>query len=355
MRKEKSFLSYYPTAVKSNGVKPVVKEDPKPLTESSKALEGDSILGDEMEYTVVDEDDDDLLDDDKPQEKPAPSSVLAPRITSTLVSSSGSKPPTPTARVVSWRDVNIKPVTAPPPSSTSEPAVSTALSISTTAAALTSDDDSSGERYHSVFYGLTLATSLLEYSLKEDKALRGSLLKQLTWTTELLHDEQHQVHALKDQEEYLADCKAMLQSSLDYTTKKLEQLQTKHSQLEAQHAKMTQDYFTLIGNEKKAIAKVDKIEQQCKDMKLQLERVKQDNQRNIQIAADAKLEGLKLQGRIEEITEELSSFETKLDIARKERDIALRERDDLVRLISSSKASDRPQRLPPSSSSSSIS
>lgn len=327
----------------------------------------DSILGDDLDVTYVDdlEDNDDNNHQDiarmssgsqqhlhTQQHTPQFNSSSQQRALQHSHSPHPQQQPTPPPSASSYAPLSSggktrnKSVAFRDMSPMSSPAVSTAASDFRSPSPLSQRieacEDAARETYNQLLDGLNLATTLFEHSVNEDRLLRARLLAERDrHCNQELHD-QVTLTRMQDQETFLQETRQQLQERVNFAEKKVEQIQQRCRQLEAENEQLHVDYHRATNTEQVHLLRQEKLEQQQKETKAKLDMAKLEWQRQMQAAAELRLEKLKLAGQIEEWAEKCSAAETRLLIARQEIAILTAEKDELIRRYLPNLASRQP-------------
>lgn len=298
----------------------------------------DPILGDDVDITFVDDMDDDnddirsLGSHSRSLNNVFPSTYMStPGINLTMQQSQSQTTPLTSSggkergrRSVAFRDMS-------PLSPASGTRSRDGRSLSPLSLKIEEAEQPTRETMSRLLEGLNVATLLMEHAIKEERILREGLMNE-----RVRQDSRHQESAvtltrLQDQGEYLQESKQQLQSTVTFFERKIEQLQQRCSTLEQENLSLNENYHRSLGQERLQALKIEKLEQQYKEVKTKLDAARLELQRQGQALTDMRLANVKLEGKVEEFEEKVNAAETRLLLARQEISILTAEKDELMR------------------------
>jgi hypothetical protein len=186
-------------------------------------------------------------------------------------------------------------------------------------------------RYERVFYGLSLATSLLETNLQQDRQLRNFYSKSESFQLERLHETQFELEKTKENELQLTMTKSHLQDSFHFHQSMQSQLQNRINELETQISEHRNELYRVSKQEKVSSQQAFNLDGTLRENQSLLDKAKHDVVRADQETRDLRLEHFTTQGKLEESLERYSLLQTHCEVLSREKEFIQLEKDELVR------------------------
>eukprot|EP00981_Chlorochromonas_danica_P012553 scaffold5146_cov164-Ochromonas_danica.AAC.2 len=184
-----------------------------------------------------------------------------------------------------------------------------------------------------LLYGLNVATTLMEFSLKEGQLIRLVAAEERQSLWDQKRQDELLIGKFHDNEEFLMESRDQLKTSLEHAEQRINILENRCSQLECEFQTLQKEFFRVSKAEKVSSSQAHRFEQLQLDYKAQLDKVKLDLLRQQQDNSELKLKNLQLTGRLDEAGEKHHVLEERLDILRQEVDILTGEKENLMRQV----------------------
>ncbi len=193
------------------------------------------------------------------------------------------------------------------------------------------DTESNRQLYESLTYGLKLSTTWMEHILHEDQEVRKCLMNQVAVVRRRSNQSTNALHELLENNQQLSEQSNELRNTLKFSQEKFDAVQSRLQKLQRDYEDLGKEYFRVMKTEQSASSKMNILEQNLTDIRLQNDKANvllSNTQHDVQ---DLKFKNLQLQGSLEESAECYAVLKTKYDLLLQERDILSAERDEIIK------------------------
>jgi hypothetical protein len=185
-------------------------------------------------------------------------------------------------------------------------------------------------RYDQILYGLTLATSIMECNLEQEKQLRNFLIKSEYNYLEKVNGQQYQIDKLLESEKQLQDIQMQLQDSLKFNQTSQSSLQQRYIELESKYNEQMKEFYRVNKQEKVGNIHVQNLESSVREQKVLMEKVKTDLSQQELECQDLRLRHFESEGRLEHALEQYKLLQTFCEVLQQEKSLLTKEKDDLL-------------------------